>query len=428
MPGPDPSSASLNKFLTALLLALLLAADGVAGASGSGGVNASEHLGKPQVVLISIDGFRWDFQALYETPNLDRIAAAGVRAESLVPAFPTLTFPNHYSIATGRYPARHELVDNSFFSPDRSRYYTLRDRNAVQDGAWYGADPIWVVAEKNGMVSAAFFFVGTEAEIQGIRPTYWKPFNGNVDGETRVDQVLEWLALPDERRPRLITLYFEDVDEATHDYGISSPAMLEAVTLVDSLVGRLLDGIERLPIADDVYLVLVSDHGQSHFRSSEPVFVLDEFLDLTGIRTVDHGAFVALYFDEPNRDRALAICDIINQRWRHGQAVVPGEAPDSWRLWRDSPFADVLVVADPKSKVSTSADRTFKVSSHGWSPDFRDMHGFFLAMGPRLPENRRIGRLSVVDVYPLLLEILDLPQAGPIDGDPNRLLPLLEAE
>lgn len=415
----------MNKRLTAAFLILLFSLPAVAAAGNSGGINATEHRDKPHVILVSIDGFRWDFQALYDTPNLDRIAAAGVRAQSLVPAFPTLTFPNHYSIATGRYPAAHGLVDNSFFSRDRSRFYSLRDRRAVQDGSWYGAEPIWVAAEKNGMVSAAYFFVGTEADVQGVRPTYWKPFNGNVDGEERVDQVLDWLALPDEQRPHLITLYFEDVDEASHEYGISSPAMINAVALVDGLIGRLLDGLAELPVGEEVYVLVASDHGQSHFRSNQPSFVLDEFLDLTGIRTVDHGAFVALYFDKPDRDRALAICDIINQRWRHGQAVVPGEAPGSWRVESGSAFADVLVVADPKSKVTTTAGRRFKVSSHGWSPDFRDMHGFFLASGPGLPKGRRIDSISVVDVYPLLLEILELPQAGPIDGDPDKLVPLL---
>ena len=157
---------------------------------GSGGVNSPAQQGKPYVILISIDGFRYDLQRLFDTPGMDRISANGVKADAMVPVYPTLTFPNHYSIATGLYPANHGIVDNEFYSRDRQRFYSLRDRRAVQDGSWYGGTPLWVAAEQQGMVSAAYFFVGTEADVQGIRPTYWYPFNGTVPGEDRVTQVL----------------------------------------------------------------------------------------------------------------------------------------------------------------------------------------------------------------------------------------------
>ena len=161
--------------------------------SGSGGINAPAQRDKPYLILISIDGFRWDYQALYKTPALDRLAAGGVRAESLQPVFPTLTFPNHYSIATGLYPANHGIVANDFPDPDSGDWYQYQIARIVQQGRWYGGEPIWVAAEKNGMVSAAFFFVGTEADIGGVPPTYWNRFDANVSGGTRVKQVLKYV-------------------------------------------------------------------------------------------------------------------------------------------------------------------------------------------------------------------------------------------
>lgn len=410
-----------------LLAAWLLATGPLAAAQGSGGTNAPGQRGKPYVILVSIDGYRHDYQARYDTPALDRIAAAGVRAQALLPVFPTLTFPNHYSIATGLYPAHHGIVGNRFLSPDRSRRFTLADRSAVGDGSWYGGDPVWVVAERQGMVAAAFYFVGTEAAIRGIRPTHWRVYNEAVSGSDRVDQILEWLRLPKAARPHFVTLYFEDLDTASHRYGVGSPLMIESLARVERYLGRLLDGIATLPIADEVYVVVVSDHGQMNYRD-EPAFVLADHVDLWGVRVEAHGSAAFLWFDAADADRALAICAVVNERWARGQAVVPGGAPESWQLRITPALPDVIVQADPGFAVLRErSDSLPSRGDHGWSPDEPSMHGIFLAAGPRLPAGRRIGRVAAVDVYPLLLEILELPVPGPIDGDADVLVPLLES-
>jgi len=159
---------------------------------GSKGVNSKQQQHKPYLILVSIDGFRWDYMDLYPTPNLNRIAAAGVRAERLLPVFPTLTFPNHYSIATGLYPANHGLVGNEFPDHARNKWYALHDRESIEDRWFYQGEPIWVTAETQGMVAASFFFVGTEAPIQGVRPSHWRLYEHDIAGEERVDQVLSW--------------------------------------------------------------------------------------------------------------------------------------------------------------------------------------------------------------------------------------------
>jgi predicted AlkP superfamily pyrophosphatase or phosphodiesterase len=254
---------------------------------GSGGVNTPEQRNKPYLILISVDGFRWDYQDLFETPALDRLAARGVRAESLQPVFPTLTFPNHYSIATGLYPANHGIVANDFPDPDSDDWYLHKRAKIVRQSRWYGGEPIWVAAERNGMVSAAFFWIGTEADIEGIRPTYWHKFDDNISGKRRVKQVLKWLQMPVETRPHLIALYFEHVDRITHANGIGSRESVREIKRIDRYLGRLMDGIDKLPHSKDVYIILVSDHGQSAYDRDAKILALDKFLNLDGISIVE---------------------------------------------------------------------------------------------------------------------------------------------
>lgn len=409
----------------ALTLIALLTQSAVG--AGSGGVNAPSQIDKPTLILVSIDGFRWDYPTRYRMPALERIISEGVKADALIPVFPTLTFPNHYSIATGLYPSRHGLVGNRFPSVDRQRLYSLSDRKAVEDGSWYAGEPIWVAAERAGMVSAAFFFVGTEAAVDGIRPSHWRSFDASIAGEQRVDQALAWLAMPAARRPHLITLYFEDVDAASHEHGVDSEQNREAVARIDNYLQRLLDGIGDSPIAAEVTLVIVSDHGQRAYNDDAEPFVIDDVVDLTGVQSVDHGPVSFLYFDKPDIVRAEEMASRINDRWGQGQAIVRQHAPPRWQLNNSERVADVIAQADPGAAVAASRDYLPSLSAgdHGWAPEEKDMHGIFIASGPRLPRGKNINALSAVDVYPLLLKILDLPQRGPLDGDPSRLLPLL---
>jgi predicted AlkP superfamily pyrophosphatase or phosphodiesterase len=402
---------------------VLLAAAGHAPAAGSGGVNAPGQRDKPYLVLVSIDGFRWDYQALADTPALDQFAAEGIRAERTIPVFPTLTFPNHYSIATGLYPANHRLIGNKFPSKDRSRFYSLTDRVSVQDGSWYGGQPVWVTAEKSGMVTAAYYFVGTEAPVDGVPMTYWHQYDESIPGMARVDQALEWLAMPDNTRPHLITLYFENVDTATHRFGPNSAQSLASIELVDSYVAALMAGINQLPLADDLYVVIVSDHGQSARTPDSPPFIIENVTDLDGLTVVDHGAAAFIYLPEKDPGLAGVIRDAINESWEHGAAMLRKDLPESWRTTEAAGFADIVVQADPGYMVFSTLTQAKGASrgDHGWAPEFEDMHGIFLASGPRLPKGKIIPPINVVDVYPLLMEILDLPITTPIDGDPLLL-------
>jgi predicted AlkP superfamily pyrophosphatase or phosphodiesterase len=401
-------------------MACLLPAQGVEAADAgrqTPSLNAPDQRDKPYLVLISIDGFRWDYPELYDTPALDRIAARGLKAKALQPLFPTLTFPSHFTIATGLPPARHGLVANAFPDEQRQDWFHYKDRATVQDGSWYLAEPIWVTAEHAGMLTAAYYFVGTEADIDGVHPTNWFAFDADVDGSTRVRQVLRWLAEEPERRPHFITLYFEDVDDYTHWHGPGSRESVQAIQRVDRQIGQLLDGLANLPHADQVYLLLVSDHGMAEYRADRQPLILDRIVDLTGVRSVEGGPYVYLYFDPEAAGRVEATRDAINANWDCGRALLPSELPDAWQVTPSARFPDLFVQADPGCAVISTPSRRDKVTpgDHGWAPEMPEMRGIFYALGPGIAPGTRTGVLTVTDVYPLMLSILELaaPESTP---------------
>jgi hypothetical protein len=423
---------------------------------GTGGVNAPEMLDRPYVVLISFDGYRHDYLELFDPPVMNRLAAAGVRAERLVPAFPTKTFPNNYSIATGMYPGSHGLVANTFLDPSSETdpeawpMYRIADRDAVEDGAWYGGEPIWVTAERQGMVSSAFFFVGTEAPIQGIQPHPWMKFDADIPGEVRVDSVLTWLSRPEETRPHLITLYFEHVDGWAHYRGPESDEARAAVMEVDGHLGELLDGIEALPHGDQVYVVAVSDHGLGGYVTEGARWNVDEAIDTALVKVVGGGPFMHIHVPSDHPDGAAALRDRINAAWEHGRAFLPEDTPDYWGVGGNARFGQLILVPEPGYGVSQSSwTGIANPGDHGWAPEppegWREasdpetveladrlgspvMSGLFIATGPRLAGVQRIGPVRNVDVYPFLTEILGLVPASGIDGSPDGLVPLLDSE
>jgi len=397
---------------------------------GSGGINAEHQQDKPYLVLVSIDGFRWDYMDHHPTPNLDRIASAGSKAERLIPVFPTLTFPNHYSIATGLYPAHHGLVANDFPDPDRNKWYSLKDRGSVEDRWFYAGEPVWVTAETQGMVTASFFFVGTEAPIMGVSPTHWRSFDKKIPGQERVDQVLTWLAEPEEKRPHLYTLYFEDVDDNSHWYGPDSPENADAISRVDAYIGHLLDGLEKLPYFERINIIILSDHGQANYLKNPQAFILDDHVSLSDATIIEGGSYLFLHLDQDDPDRALEIVETVNSQWNHGRAYLPADTPAQWHVDNNPRFPDVILMPETGYAVISSAEKSEKVTAgdHGWAPESPEMHGFFIASGPNIKPGLELGPIDNINVYPFMLSILGLDAPEVMDGDANQLLGILNPD
>jgi predicted AlkP superfamily pyrophosphatase or phosphodiesterase len=387
---------------------------------GSGGVNAPGQRTKPYVVLISLDGFRADYLDSLEPPSFARLLQHGVRAKGLVPVFPSTTFPNHYAIVTGMYAEHHGIVANTFYDPERRQEYSFRDASTVRDGTWYRGEPLWVTAERQGMVAAAFYWPGSEAAIDGIRPTIAKPYDGSVPDSVRVDSVLAWLRLPAERRPHIVTLYMGEVDEAGHRWGPLSPQVKDAVREVDAMLGRLLDGIEALPVRDSVYLVVVSDHGMARYTPQQYV-LLDRLIDTSGITVASTGPVANLHVSG-GPARAAAVRDSINRVLGHGRAYLRAELPARLHYGADPRVGDVVVVMEEPYQIGLSSRRPrLPGGNHGWDPAYDDMHGILVVFGPGVRAGVTLPDVENVEIYPFMAELLGLSPAAGIDGHPGRL-------
>lgn len=384
--------------------------------TGSGGENAPHQIGKPYLVLVSFDGFRHDYMELFDTPNFDRVEAEGARADALVPVFPAMTFPSHYSIATGMYPGTHGLVGNSFYDPAEQRSYHFLVRSAVEDGDWYGGEPIWVTAERQGMVAAAFYFVGTEAPVQGLHPSHWRRFDARVPNRDRVETALEWLAWPPKERPHLVTLYFSDVDQVAHRFGPEpGPELAEAVGRVDRALGQLLNGVDALPHAPDIYIVLVSDHGMAEVRPGAH-YALEQLADLSDTRMTPSGTYGTIFVDGPDT-RTDGLRSALDDAMPHARVYRSDNAPPRLHMRNNPRFGDLVVLPDEGYTVGIGPAGGSSVGRHGWDPANSKMHGIFLAMGPRIAGGSRIPAFESVHVYPFMARVLGLDPARGVEGD-----------
>ena len=398
-------------------------------ARGSGGINRPDQVAKPSLLLVSFDGFRADYLDRFDLPNFRRFIARGARAEAMRPVFPAITFPNHYSLVTGLYPGRHGIVENSFFDPVRNAAYSFRNDATVTDGTWYGGEPIWVTGETQGMVAACFFWPGSEAAIKGVRPTFWNKYDGTISNGVRVATVIDWLRLPPARRPHIITLYFSDVDSASHRAPIESGDVEKAVIAMDAALGLLLDGIDSLPERDRVIVMLTSDHGMANTSAAQTV-QLGSLVDTSNIRPSFSGPVTGLHVTG-GPDRARAVRDQLNAKLTHGRAYLRADLPERYHL-RETPRAgDVVVVMNEGWTMATSIITRGLIQNawgeHGWSPDEASMRAIFLIAGPGIRRGITIPEVENVDVYPLMTELLGLKAAAGIDGRAGRIGGLVKA-
>lgn len=388
------------------------------------GTNAPRWLDAPYVVMVSSDGFGAQELARVSAPNFERVGVAGARAERMIPTYPTKTFPTHYSMATGMYAEHHGLVGNHFWAPELGASYSLADRSSVQDGRFYRGEPIWVTAERQGMVAASYFWVGTEAPVEGVQPSYWYPYDASVPYEQRVDKVLEWLAMPPEHRPHMIMLYFEDPDAVWHFNGPESDQTLAAVSKVDRAVGRLLDGIEDLPNADQVYVVLVSDHG----LMPAPASKVDR-LDMSrfpGIRLAETGPYASLFIDEGGAARGPALRDSLAALLPEDDVWLRADIPARLHYSADPRIGDILISAAPGRRILPAGVQARDMWTHGWDNQVPEMAAIFLAMGPGIRPGQHIPAFESIHVYPFVAHVLGLTPNPGADGRLDVLLPIID--
>ena len=375
----------------------------------------------PPLILISFDGFRWDYRTMYSAPNINRLAAGGVSAD-LIPSYPSKTSPNHYSIVTGLYPGHHGIVANTIKDPPTGRRLSMSNSIENGDAMWWGGEPIWRTAQRAGQISAAMFWPGSEAPIDGHRPNFWAPFDSTLPASARVDRVLAWLDLPVSQRPAFLTLYFSDVDAAGHNNGPNSEAVRSAVRRADGYLARLLRGLERRRLTDKVNIVIVSDHGMAE-TSTNRVVVLDDYISVDDAEVIDINPTLGLF---PKAGREEAIYTALANAHPRLKIYRKAETPESW-YYRDHPRIPPIVgVVDEGWQVLPRATLRERVTrgqtgprgEHGYDPgEAISMRGIFVASGPAFKSGVVLPAFNNVHIYDVLAQVLGLTPAKN-DGDP----------
>lgn len=364
------------------------------------------------VLLISLDAYRWDYPTVFNTPNLNKIAKKGVKAKSLISCYPSKTFPNHYSIATGLHPNNHGIVNNSFYDKELG-YYAIGNRKSVENGNFYFGEPIWVTAEKQGVKSASYFWVGSEAPIQGIQPTYWKKYSNKTTFEQKIDTVIHWFSLPESERPRLVTFYHYQPDWTSHDYGPLAKETRMVAEQLDSLIGVFMAKIEKLQIAKKINVIVLSDHGMADI-SNDRYINLSNNLNKEWFSSITGGNPV--YSLQPKPEfYAQALEEL--KKIEHLKVWERKDIPKRYVYGSSSRINDILIETELGWSVAwTDVKEKYSGGTHGYDNLLPEMQGIFFAKGPAFKKGFVHESFMNINVYPIIAEILGL-QPAKIDGN-----------
>lgn len=380
----------------------------------------NQHFKRNYLIVLSLDAFRWDYPQLYSTPNLDSLARIGTKAESLIPSFPTKTFPNHYSIATGLYPDHHGIINNIFYHKELDQIYSPSNRKAVENPSFYNGEPAWVTAEKNGIVSGSYYFVGSETPIEQIQPTYWKKYDASIPFSSRADSVISWLQKPDSLRPHFITFYSEEPDATSHASGPKSAETKEIVERLDSLIGDFCRKKNQLPIADSINFIIVSDHGMGPISKDKTVILSSLLPDYWYKTCLGSNPFFLI---EPNKLYRDSVFQTLSAQegifvWKKS------EVPAEYHYGSNPNIPEFVVCAKPEWSVYANEGDAVNGGTHGYTPDFTAMNAIFYGSGPDFKRGFVHRPFKNIELYNLICKLLNIEPA-PNDGKLLNVIDLL---
>jgi predicted AlkP superfamily pyrophosphatase or phosphodiesterase len=413
---PTPPTALVRIFSIFAIFATALIA-GCAGRPTTATPPASK-----LVILVSIDGLPASMLGDGTLPTLDRLATEGVHAEWMTASYPTLTFPNHYTLVTGLRPDRHGIIHNNMFDTQLGRYISKED--SADDGRWWGGEPIWATLQKQGGIAATMFWPGSRTEIAGERPRYSRAFDKTLTPDARVDQILSWLDLPQAQRPQLLTLYFDQYDVAAHIAGARSTLALESLRDIDDALARLRTGLIARGLASQANMVIVSDHGMADVPQANSV-LLDDMLDPQYYSIDWWGTFIGI---RPHGQSVDLVMRTFVGRHEHFECWRKGELPKHWRYGTHPRIPPIVCQVDVGWRVQgrqhPPQQQAIK-GEHGFAPEDPAMRSVFVANGPAFQSGVVLAPFDNVDIYPLLAHLLDVKPAAN-DGALEPLLPGLK--
>lgn len=390
--------------------------------------NSTEAQSKPYVIMISTDGFRYDYAKKYNAENLLKLSDNGVQAKAMIPSYPSITFPNHWSLITGLYPSHHGLIDNFFYDYKRKESYALSNKKNAEDGSWYGGTPLWGLAEKQGVVTASLMWVGSASDAGGIRPSYYYPYHEKFTPSEKVEKVVNWLKLPEDKRPHFISLYFPEVDGSGHHYGPDTKETEAAVHLIDQAVGDLVQKVNALGLKN-VNFIFVSDHGMIKVDGGAPLEIPELLLDKNRFDFYNSQTLLRVYVKNPDEVKTV-YKELKAKKTADYEVYLDKKLPRYLHFAtkddRYNRMGQILLI--PKApKIFLEKGKKSSVGKHGYNPCIvPEMKATFYAWGPEFKNNKVIDEFTNVNVYPLVAEVLGLKIDQPIDGKLKVLYGILQ--
>ena len=390
--------------------------------------NSTEALEKPYLIFISADGYRYDYTEKHNAQNLQKFSNEGVKAKAMLPSYPSITFPNHWSIITGLYPSHHGLVDNFFYDYSRKEFYAMSKKENAEDGSWYGGVPLWSLAEKQGVVSASLQWVGSASEAGGIRPTYYYHYHEKFTPEEKINKVVNWLKLPEDVRPHFISLYFPEVDAAGHHYGPESEETKNAVKLVDAAIGNLAKKVNELGLKN-VNFIFVSDHGMIKVDKGNPLSIPEILLDKDRFDIYNSQTLLRVVVKNPNEIKTV-YHQLKASKTDDYKVILTKRFPRKLHYGtKDDKYKRIgqILLVPNAPKIFLEKGKSTSVGKHGYNPRITpEMKAVFYAWGDVFKNNLEISEFSNVNVYPLVAEILGLKVYQTIDGSPKTAKKVLK--
>ncbi len=406
-----------NLFVRALLVFVVFTSCSSEQSGGSDQVYNSP--GTP-LILISIDGFRWDYLEKTDTPYLDELVAGGAQSQGLIPSYPSKTFPNHLSIVTGSYPNNHGLVANRMYDEVFDEYYYIgQGSTAARDGKWINREPIWVTVENQSLRAMTMFWPASDAEISGVRPSNWFAYDESITNTQRMEQLLRWLDLKDSNRPTFLASYFSDVDNAGHAYGPNAEETIAAIQSVDNEIGVLINGLKDRDIFDAVNIMIVSDHGMTETYTDKVIF-LDDYIDISKVELVDKGPFAVIRLIDSDPESTVEnLFPLLENAHPNMKVYKKNEFPENFHMTDNRRIQDMTAVADDHWRIltrDTFNPNYFPSGDHGYHPDYESMHGIFIGHGPEFKENYVGPRIQNIHLYEMMCKLMNItPSLN--DGD-----------
>jgi len=380
----------------------------------------------PKLLLVSFDGFRYDYLSKTDTPNFDQLVETGVTSEGLIPIFPSKTFPNYYAIATGLYPENSGFIGNSMYDAEMDARFSMGDRDQVENPNWYGGEPIWNTVEKAGKKAGTMFWIGSEAPIQNMRPTHWKEYDDDMPDSARIDTVVKWMSYGNEKEVDLGTLYFSFSDSRGHRFGPDSPEVVEAIQQADDLIGYLAQKMKEAGLSENTNLMIVSDHGMAEV-SQDRIVILDDMIDPDDVEMVEYSPSVMMNVVGENDED---VYQTLKENNEHYRVYKKEEIPDRYHLRNHPRVPELLMVAEIGYTITNreyfeSRENYPSGGAHGFDNQAKEMHAIFVANGPAFKQNYTMPAFENVHLYSLMTHLLNIDPAQ-TDGDLDSVSVMLK--